>query len=270
MLCSLCQFEHELHPQQPPVSSTAAAAGVAASDPTDADLVRLIPINASLMDAVGRGRQLERMVIESQQQLQGRGGSNPCTYPDCAQPALFWCDLCEGELCAAHDRDLHPEMAAAAASSSSAAHRRIPVSERAAARQAKMAARLAANGAKLRASVITLAQQTKQSVSAITAKLEAEISRHQREVLAPLQAQLAAEKASELAAKALSAEIAPLSDIDLSKQEARINQLVGAAAIVPLPLPQQQDGLLTALSAKQRSDLERFLRRSDVSLVGRQ
>jgi hypothetical protein len=263
--CSLCQFEHELQPQQQPASSAAAAAaaGAAASEPTDADLVRFIPINASLMESIGHRRQLERMVREQQQLLQGRGGSNPCTYPDCAQPALFWCEECEGELCATHDRDLHPEVgAAAAAASSSAAHRRTPLSERAAARQAKMAARLAANGAKLRASVISLEQQTKQSVSGITARLEAEISRHQREVLAPLQAQLAAEKAAELASKALSAEIALLSDIDLLKHEARINQLVGA------PVP--PDGLLAGLSADRRSDLERLLQMSGVSLVSQQ
>ena len=204
--CSLCQFEHELHPQQPPASSAAAAAaaaGAAASEPTDADLVRLIPINASLMDAVGRGRQLERMVREQQQQLQKLSAIR-CTYPDCQQSALIWCNDCEGELCAVHDRDLHPEAAAAAAASSSAAHRRIPLSERTSARHAQMAARLAANGAKLRATFLNLERNTLNRAASRSAKLEAEIARIERELLAPLQA-LAAEKAAELAVKSLSA-----------------------------------------------------------------
>jgi hypothetical protein len=256
--CSLCQFEHELHPQQPPASSAAAAAGAAASEPTDADLVRLIPINASLMESISRGQQLERMVREQQQQLQGRG-SNPCTYPDCAQPALFWCDDCEGELCTAHDRDLHPAAVAAAASaSSSAAHRRTPLSERAAARQAKMAARLAANGANLRVALLSCENHATERSATYTADLKSVLARFEQQS-AQIRAQIAASEAAELAAKSLSAKMAPLSDTELLKHEARINQLVGA--------PVLPDSLLAELSVDRQSDLERFLQIAGVSLV---
>lgn len=266
VICSLCQFEHELQPKQPPTSAAAAAAAAAsavASEPTDAELVRLIPINALLMDAIGHKRQLTRMVCEQQQQLQDCGGATRCTYPSCAQPALFWCEECEGELCAAHDRDLHPEaaVAAAAAPSSSAAHRRIPLSERTSARHAKMAARLAANGGKIRDAFFGFKRRTINRAASLSAHLDAEIVRVERDVLGPIRAEIALNSAADLAVKTVSAEIAPLSDVELLKHESRINQLIGAA------LP--REGLLAELSAERLSDLKRFLRTAGVSLVSR-
>jgi hypothetical protein len=213
------------------------------------------------MESISRGRQLERLVREQQQQLQGHGGASRCIFPKCSQPALFWCDQCEGNVCAAHDRDFHPE-AAAAAASSAVPHRRTPISERADAQQAKMAAQLAANGANLRAELLKTEEQTDDKNAAVEAHLAAEMVRVERDVLQPIRARLARVAAAKLAVKSLSAEIAPLSDTELFKYKARINELVGPA--VP------PDGLLAALSAERRSDFERFLQIAGVSLVSRQ
>ena len=256
--CAGCRFEFTLRMPDRPAS--AAAAGAAAAGPTAAEWVRLIPVNSELMDSIHRGRLLERVVSETQRQLHCHGGAIRCIYPQCSQPALFWCEECEGELCAAHDRDLHPKAAAAAASSLSAApHRCIPLSERAAARQAKMAARLASNGASLRAAVLQTEKENNVKIAAVSARLAAETARVEREVLWPIRARLAGIEAAQRAVKALSAEIDPLSDIELLQHEACILEIIEAA--VP------PDGLLAELSPERRSDLERFLKVAEVSLV---
>ena len=263
--CAGCRFEFTLRMPDRPASAAAAAAGAAAAGPTAAEWVRLIPINAELMDSIHRGRLLERVVSETQRQLQGHGGASRCTYPQCSQPALFWCEECEGELCAAHDRDLHPKAAAAAAaaaSSSSAEHRRTPISERAAARQAKMAVRLAANGARLRASFLSSKMACAESHSALAVQLAEEIARHEREVLVPMRAELAASSNRLAALESISEDILHLSDTDLLRHEARM----AAAMRTGVAL----EGLLAALSAERRSDLERFLQTAGVSLVSRQ
>jgi len=254
-----CTFEHELRMPERPASAAAAAAAASAppSHPTNAELVRLIPVNALMMESIGQRRQLERMLREQQQQLQGRGGVARCIYPDCDQSALFWCEQCQGDLCAAHDRDLHP--AAAAAASSSSAHRRIPLSERAAAQQAEMASRLAVSGAQQRAALLHARQSCIASVSALSAKLDAEVARHEHQVLAPIRTQLAADRDRLAVLEAIDADVSRLSDTQLLKHSARISQAVGPA--VPL------DGLLAALSSERRADLQRFLHMADVSLV---
>jgi hypothetical protein len=211
------------------------------------------------MDSIHRGRLLERMVRE--QQLQGHGSASRCIYPKCNQPALFWCDHCDGNLCAAHDRSLH-SAAAAASSLPAAPHRRIPISERADAQQAKMAALLAANGANLRAAVLQTKKETDDRAAAVEAHLAAEIARVEREVLEPIRARLAGSKAAQRAIRAFTAEIDSLRDSELPQHEARINELTGMA--VP------PDGVLAGLSAERRSDLERFLQTAGVSLVSRQ
>ena len=253
--CAGCRFEFTLRMPDRPAS---AAAGAAAAETTAAEWVRLIPINSELMESIGHRRQLERMVSERDQQLQKLSATR-CSYPDCQQSALFWCDQCEGELCAAHDRSLHP---AAAAASSSAAHRRISTSERAAARQAKMVAQLAANGANLRAAVLQTKKETDDRTAAVAARLVAETARVEREVLEPIRARLAGSQAAQRAIRAFTAEIASLDDSELLLHEARINQLIGA--VVP------SDGVLAGLSADRRSDLERFLQTAGVSLVTQQ
>jgi hypothetical protein len=258
--CAGCRFEFTLRMPDRPASAAAAAAGAAAAEPTAAEWVRLIPVNSELMDSIHRGRLLERAVSERDQQLLKLSATR-CTYPDCAQPALFWCEECEGELCAAHDRSLHPA-AAAAAASSSAAHRRTLISERAAARQAKMAARLAANGARLRASFLSSKRICADSHSTVADELAKEIARHEREVLAPMRAKLEACRDRLAALESISVDIMHLGDTDLFKHEARM----AAAMRTDVAL----EGLLAALSAEPRMDLERFLQTAGASLVSRQ
>jgi len=88
--------------------------------------------------------------------------------------------------------------------------------------------------------------------------LQSVTARFERES-AQIRVQIATSAAAELAVKAISDEVAPLTDTELLKHEARINELIGAA--VP------PDGVLAALSAERRSDLERFLQTAGVSLV---
>lgn len=125
-----------------------------------------------------------------------------------------------------------------------------------------MAAQLAANGASLRAALLRTEKENDDKDAIVAAHLAAQTARVEREVLGPIRARLARTAAAKLAAKSLSAEIALLSDTELFKYKARINELVGPA--VP------PDSLVAALSAERRSDLERFLQTAGVSLVSRQ
>jgi len=114
----------------------------------------------------------------------------------------------------------------------------------------------------MRAAVLQTKKETNDKSATVKAHLAAEIARHDREVLEPIRARLAGSKAAQRAIRAFTAEIDSLRDVELLQHEARINEIIGA--VVP------PDGVLAALSAERRSDLERWLQAAGISLVNRQ
>ena len=118
--CPTCRDERAIH-LSPRTSAVYMSPG---------EWVRLIPQSADIIQSIRRSRHLEA-ALQQERMLRLQNVARCACDLSCADAAAVWCAECDGDLCAKHDAAMHR-------ADSFAAHRRIPLAEKAAASQAKM------------------------------------------------------------------------------------------------------------------------------------
>jgi colicin import membrane protein len=241
--------------------------------------VRLIPQSADVIQATRRGRQLEAALQRERSLRQEQPAVRCGCSPNCADPAVRWCDDCDAAFCAAHDASVHAH--------SLAAHRRIPISAKVATPSARMNAALAAAGAQLkaevRAAVHRLQRATREEQAAVSmeANRVAELQRQAAELQRALELKrrrLAERLAALAELEASDARMSRVTDVEAQQEEGVVGALLRSAAVtqaaakVPAPLAAASSsssretvagatGLMATLTTSQMRDLVRFVNR---------